>query len=884
MLVLALVLGALLRVGRAQENPAAERISFEAAARAFQDGAYNVAERAFAGFIQQFPTSTRRPEAVLLQARSMLNQQQMDAAIKLLQASQGNAGALADRYQYWMAEAYRFSTNYQAAAEAFAKMAVDHPQSNRLLEAGYGEALARFRLKEWPVVIDLLQRGDGAFRMAAQARPNDPLVARGELLLAEALLELRRLDRARAVLDGLSRRELPPDFQWRRLFLDCQVLLANGRGPDALVQSTNLVQMAVSIGQAEFLAESRALQGRILEETGALDAATLAYEANLAEDVPVGRRREALLKVIQLMLDLGRYEDASRRLDAFFEQYPGDRDTDVGLLTYGELHLKQALGRLGTNVFELPSGTHSAVSNQLAIALSRFQELIAVQTNSTLLGRAHLDSGWCLWLQGQVGPSREQFAAAEANLPFSYDRAVAIFKEGDAAYLLEDYTNALANYEAVVGEYVEMSEVRELLLDRALYQVIRSSLALHRLPRATAAMEQLLSEQPDSPLADRAMLVVGQASSRLGQPVEARRILKRCADQYPNRSLRPEVMLAVARSYVLETNWTEAIAQYQSWMQAFPSDPRQSTAEFNLAWATAQSGDMTNALTLFTRFADKHPNDALVPNALFWVADYHFNNRDFLQAQRLYQETNLLVSPFAYRARMMAGLSAFAGERWTDAIDNFKAIINATPPPDVEVEALFGLGDTYIRQSANQSQPTIKFLEAIAVFQKVPQLHPGHPRVAQAWGRIGDCHFTLAGSDPSHYAAATNAYLRVLEMPGVSPSTRNQTDVRLAMLEERMATALPDAERKRMQQAALDRYLNVVYGNGAALATSPQPDPYWLKEAGLAAGRLAEDLGQWELAINLYERLLRVLPPMRPVLERRLQRARELQETSEGGA
>ena len=68
-----------------------------------------------------------------------------------------------------------------------------------------------------------------------------------------------------------------------------------------------------------------------------------------------------------------------------------------------------------------------------------------------------------------------------------------------------------------------------------------------------------------------------------------------------------------------------------------------------------------------------------------------------------------------------------------------------------------------------------------------------------------------------------------------------------------------------MLNAALDRYLNVVYGKN--LRDGERPDPFWIKEAGLAAARVLETRGQWNESINLYRRLQDLVPSLRPVLE-----------------
>jgi hypothetical protein len=65
------------------------------------------------------------------------------------------------------------------------------------------------------------------------------------------------------------------------------------------------------------------------------------------------------------------------------------------------------------------------------------------------------------------------------------------------------------------------------------------------------------------------------------------------------------------------------------------------------------------------------------------------------------------------------------------------------------------------------------------------------------------------------------------------------------------------------------------------LREGESPDWFWVKKAGLEAARLAERLGDWPVAVNLYRRLQELLPPLRESLERKIQRAREPASRSE---
>ena len=112
--------------------------------------------------------------------------------------------------------------------------------------------------------------------------------------------------------------------------------------------------------------------------------------------------------------------------------------SDLALLTLGELRLKEyAALRAGGAKTEKPEPL-AASTNLLQQALSHFDRIINVFTNSEFFGKAHLDRGWCFWAQGRIPESKAAFQIAAERLPVSEDQAVARFKLADAQYEQKD--------------------------------------------------------------------------------------------------------------------------------------------------------------------------------------------------------------------------------------------------------------------------------------------------------------------------------------------------------------------------------------------------------------------------------------------------------------
>jgi len=857
----------------ANAQTASESRAFKAAVEKFEDGIYAQAEKELGEFVRGFPASTLIPDAILYQARAAIEQQKFTVAVNLLKTNAATT-ILADRYRYWLADAYLQSSNYPAAAVAFGSLSKAFPGSTLLLEASYGEALARFRLGDWPRVVELLQEPNRTFRKEAFLRPADEFAIRGALLLAEALFEQKDYRAATAGLDRLAEEELNPEFKWRRRYLLCRLQVADQHLPEALASTTNLLALAVASSERNLLAESVALQGGILEQLGQFDAAVLVYEKNLGGTVPAERARQAWLKICELTLAQDKVAAAAEKLEGFLARHPDDPASDVAFLALGELHLKQHFAGVQTNQVDSTTNAAPAATNQLQQALMNFERVVTNFPQSALVGKAQLDKGWALWADGRIAQSQGAFKSAVEQLPHSEEQAVARFKLAEAQFSQKDFTNALVNFRLVLTGYSDLRPVKEALFDQALYQIVRSSLELGDLAGAEDAMKKILEWYPNSFFGDRSMLLVGQHVASSKTPSDARRVFRDLVQRYPDSALAPQIELAIARTFAQEKEWPAVIGAYEHWLEHFPTNDLRAQVEFDRASATSQAGDATNALVLFTNFVARFSTDALAPLAQYWVGSFYYNQKDYVSAEANFQDKIFLQSSnYYYQAVMMAGRAATARQAYADAEKYFAHLIDdVNCPPAIKAEAYFAFGDTLTLLPPEPGKKLPRFDEAIVVLSKIPSLFPTNPLVARALGRIGDCYLQLATLDSKQYDNVTNFYERVVQMNTADVAARSEAEVRLGFALEAMAR-LNSAENAALLDAAFEHYTNVIYEKN--LRDGESPDPSGLKAAGLAAGKLAEERKQWEIAIKLYTRLRTRLPLLRDFLAKRINNARE---------
>ncbi len=476
--------------------------------------------------------------AVLLEAQAKFKQGKLAGAIALLADPNrlAKAGVLADQYIYWIGEAQFQNADLTNAAETFVSLAQKFPDSPLRLRAVVEAATAYARIPDWQQHDTLLENTNGIFQQVAQLDPGNQLIADGQLSLENSKYQQRDFPGVVAVYEWLTNQwqTLNQVQQCQGTYLFYRAKMEQGDFAAALVAATNLVQIAGSPTNQEWLATGWASQGATLKRMDLLPEAIRAWTNNLTT-APLMQKREAILNIAELEIVQGQLTNAGQAFTNFLAQFPETNMADIALLTAGELHLK-----------------NYAATNQLLAAQDCFDQFIKEFTNSPLMGKAYLDHGWCGWLAGDITNSLADFENAATLLPPSEDLAVARFKTGDAMLALTNYAGALENYRAVLDDFTLFPAVVKTLGDRALYQSLRANLLLTNYDGASNALVRILQLYPASNLATNGALLYGEGLAGAGRPAEAREQFQSFETQFPDTLLRPQVEFAIARTYEQE--------------------------------------------------------------------------------------------------------------------------------------------------------------------------------------------------------------------------------------------------------------------------------------------------------------------------------------------
>jgi tetratricopeptide (TPR) repeat protein len=406
----------------------------------------------------------------------------------------------------------------------------------------------------------------------------------------------------------------------------------------------------------------------------------------------------------------------------------------------------------------------------------------------------------------------------------------------------------------LLRDYADTPSVTNKLFDLALYKIIEASLAVGDEAQATNAAAKILAWFPTSYYGQYGGLLLGEDLTRKNDYALARREFSALTNQ--PTPLAARAAFAIARTYGFEGDWPEALQGYGQWVTNYPKDPLLAEVEFERALACDKAGQESNALQLMTNFVARFDSNHLAPWAQNWIADYYYNLGDYPKAEihyeELYDKWPNAEGDLAYRARFMAGKAAFLRQDPGEAESYFTNLINLpATPPAIRNEAYSALADAIYKLDPTN---TLSLSQAIAAESKLTNGAPTNAAAAPAFGRLGD--FYYQGKD---YVGARQMYGAALVCGDViDKATRCQAEIGLGNA----------ALMLQQTNEALLHFNTVLYH-------IDDPGPFWTGQAGQAAAGVLEDLGQWEAAKNVYQRVLNTAPTLRPLLERKIAAAQQ---------
>ncbi len=524
-------------------------------------------------------------------------------------------------------------------------------------------------------------------------------------------------------------------------------------------------------------------------------------------------RRQIEHKLAVHLLEKGDLDEATRKIRSYAGMYAADPESAL------------LLRRLGYAL--LAADRHAEADGVFQQALEAFGD----QDGDVHHGRALALAG--LGRDAEAALVFERAAASGGHLA-----ADSLFRAGDRYYAAGQYRKALDAYDRFLRVPGAGSDAG--MIPRAWFQRGASLAALNETDAAVAVFELLATDYPDSPEAANALLSIGDLHLQPGRYESAVAAFERVMAAYPGgttywRALHgrgtarfhlwiPEALDDFER---LATVADTALAEHSRFMQAM---------------CLYRLGRDEQALRLCREFRTDAPDSEWAPPVHFWIARFEYNAGNF---ERAGQEFLSFVETYpdhelAPQGLLRAGLAAARRQQYLTAIELFGRMAKQYPQGGMLAESRFYQAEAMVQLG--------RFAAAILGYEEVINSTGDRELAAMAWGRKGDCQFTLGADDPARYEEAVQSYLAVLKMPGIRLDHSLQAAYKLGLTYEklqRMEEALELYYSKVMLPFLLEQEKGGIPGESART---------WFSRAARGAADIVEGRKDWRRLVRILER------------------------------
>ncbi len=773
---------------------------------AYEDGLYRLARRRLEELVAGAPDRRRQTEAGLWLARVLLAEKKPDAAWKVLDSNgaQIRSSALAADYALARAQAlFELGQPAEATAqlEGFKEKYADQASAPRALHL-----LARIYIAQesWDAARDVCG-------MMESRHPGTDEAPAAWLEMGDALSEAGRLEEGRAALAHVETTYAGQLWSERAQLKAVQWQLAKGSRSQALNQLQGLT------ASTNWMAESRAkafqVYAQALGTESNFTAALEMIDRGISVSTDPALQLESQVIKARLLLLSGRVSEGVALMRSMAAQVPDEtRASEL------QLGLADGLSQLGA---------WNEAAAEYQTWLDAFDG--EVGTASALTGR-----GWALWSAGRTEEAAQLFARAVEAESDPARRLPLLQKLADAQFASGQFSKAKASYASVLAA----SPAGEDLAGRAQLQLAEAEIAMGETEAGEIRLLDLSRAKKESEFSRTATL-------RLGALYEDRGALETAIEQYGrliDSCAEPEPCATALLSRGLIRyrmgSFQLALDDFVRIRDQLPQTKPAAQAMFMRGWCLYLLGKDAEALQTCNQFLSEYSHSEFAPDVRFWLGEHAFNSGDPELAEQFFVgvATDYPTSSRAPDALFWAGRAATARRAHLAANEHYNELMARFPDSSRVAETLLAQVDVLSELG--------QFSAAILAFNEVIVKFPQRPEAMAAWGRKGDCQYTLGQENPARYEEALLSYRTLLDFAGAPMDLRLQAGYKIGRCLEKMGRSA----------AALDRYMEVVY-SFLQETQPPVEATVWFTRAAFGAAALQERTGNWKQAVGIYGRV-----------------------------
>ncbi len=780
---------------------------------ALEDGFASVAESAFSDVLKSSPaadSSVFTAKRGLLQ--SLLMQHKYDALLKRVSELVSEKKMEQNAAAYWKAAVFFDQHKYTDAVSTVACVETNLPSGLLGESALRMLAVARLKSGDVPGAVK-------SFSLFSKTYPESSQEMAVRLDWGKALIFQSKfrdaLDVLRPLLSGGNKLIASEARYWTGKVL--LQLKEREKGLSTLEELATEKELPESLRVNTVLSIIAARN--MLEKTR--DSAAVERDIKQLEDLnsqikDVGLRRKVSAALCRLLLVTGRVDEAVSRIKEYIKE-----KADISA---AELQLQL--------------GERLLADKRFKDAVTVYQHYFEIFDTSDGYAKARLGSGWALLGVGRYAEGAVAFEKAYALFEDKEHKRVCLYKMGDAYLLNGQYKLAIDTYEKFLNQYPE-----SIYRAKALFNV-GVCLELQDKPKeAKRAFEVVVDRCPESLQAREALLRIGGILEMEGDWKAVEKLYDRVMKRYPNDAVFVKALYGrgLARYHL----WNpKALDDFEQIINKYKPSQEVERSYFMRAMCLYRLGRDQEAFGLCENFMKQYKHSELAPQVRFWIGRFAYNTGDYKRAAKEF-EAFVKAYPkdkLADSALYRAGMTALKLKEYVKAIELFGRLVKEYPDSRHGAEARFYQADAMTELG--------KFSGAILVYDELIKEFPESYLVPTAWGRKGDCQFTLGAEHPERYKEALNSYRVVTHSPQSRKDDILQAEYKIGRCMEKMSKkqeALKIYYSKVMLPFLLDRK------KGVPISES---EKVWFTRAAMGASDIVTEQKDWRQLIRILNRIV----------------------------
>ncbi len=699
--------------------------------------------------------------------------------------------------------------------------------------------------------------------------PKDEYLCRARRLRATCLLALKRTDAALAEFE-LFDRECAQSPEVAANLLDWgRVLVQEGRAAEAAGILQKLMKMQ---GDAQAVQEGHLWMGRALRLVGKPAEATAILQG-LCDDVTAepNLRAEACFSASKMMAAAG---DLTNAVSALTNGVAVARGETVKLRGEGLLGLMYLrMGRTDEGVARVKAFTSampddaSAAGMQLELAtalldaerhaeaLEEFQNYL--ETFDDVIGQAEASAGkgWALLATGRHAEAAGVFEKAYALHTDPKARVRCLLKAGDSFFLNEQYQLARDMYRKAYETFPESE-----LADRARLQEGVSLLRADDLDGALRVLKALGSGARDATVSEEALFRISMVQEMKGLWQLATDGYTGVMKAFPDGIFYAKALHGRGLVRYGQYDFDNAAADFERVLAEFPDSSVAEQAFYMRGLSYYGQMRDEKAIEICREFVVRFPASRWLPEVLFWIGKYEYNREQYAEAEKMFLKVVSGENSVALGddALLWSGLSAMKAKEFVRAIEHFGRLVKEYPESRRLAEARFHQADALCEQA--------RFSAAILIFDEIISSYPEHELIPAAWGRKGDCQFTLGAGEASRYEESIASYRVVAQSETSRHDLIMQANYKIGRCLEKMGR----------QKEALSHYYNEVilqyFEDKEKGVWQDQLSKVWFTRAAFNAADIMEGNKDWRGVVSILERVMDARVPAVDEASERIER------------